>query len=331
MLSVNDFEKKQIIVVFFNEKDKIYFKNDNIVVKDCDEKIKLQVSCYRVFLIFAVGNFSITSVVLQKAKKFGFNIALFTPTYRLIDVIGFDKNSNTLLRKRQYEYTEIDIAKLIVKNKIYMQIKTLNEIRNKNGYVKEAILTLNTYIKEVDTAGQFNKILAYEGLSAKIYFRNHFNDIGWNGRQPRIKRDYINSALDIGYTVLFAFIESILIAFGFDLYYGVLHKQFYTRKSLVCDMVEPFRCIIDRQLKKSINLKQIKESDFRLENLKYQLKWENSPKYTEIFMKSILAEKREIFNYIKMYNNAFMKDKDIENYPFYKGECYKGERDCDNN
>ena len=86
-----------------------------------------------------------------------------------------------------------------------------------------------------------------------------FEGLNWKGRKPRIKFDYINSSLDIGYTVLFTFIEVIANSFGFDIYVGVLHKQFYMRKSLICDFVEPFRTIIDEQVKKSINLKQIKE------------------------------------------------------------------------
>ena len=34
-------------------------------------------------------------------------------------------------------------------------------------------------------------------------------------------------------------------------------KEFYMRKSLVCDLVEPLRPIIDQQVKKSINLKKL--------------------------------------------------------------------------
>lgn len=320
MLSGNDFEKKQILLVYFNEGDKLSFKNDNIVVKDIKGKIKVQVSCYRIFVIYAVGEFTISSNLIKKAKEFKFNIALFTKTFRLIDVIGFDKNSNTLLRKRQYEYNQLDIAKLLVKNKIHMQIKTLSEVRNKNEYLREAVIYLNRYKDCIDEIEDLYSLMSYEGLSAKNYFRNYFNNVSWSGRQPRIKRDYINATLDIGYTVLFSFIETLLISYGFDLYCGVLHKQFYMRKSLVCDLVEPFRCIIDKQLKKSINLKQFKEDDFYIEKSKYILKWEKSADYTAIFMKAILKEKNNIFYYIQSYYRAFMKNADIESYPFYKGE-----------
>lgn len=43
-----------------------------------------------------------------------------------------------------------------------------------------------------------------------------------------------------------------------DVYCGVLHTMFYMRKSLVCDVMEPFRVIVDEQVKKSLNLGQFK-------------------------------------------------------------------------
>jgi len=48
----------------------------------------------------------------------------------------------------------------------------------------------------------------------------------------------------------------------FDNYKGVYHKFFYQRKSLVCDLVEPFRPIIDYKVRKIIKLGQVNEEDF---------------------------------------------------------------------
>lgn len=159
--------------------------------------------------------------------------------------------------------------------------------------------------------------MAYEGFASKVYFKNYFNNVNWIGRKPRIKMDYVNASLDIGYTILFSFVEALLTAYGFDVYCGVLHRQFYMRKSLVCDVVEPFRCIIDIQLKKSINLKQIKPEDFIVINHQYQLQWEKSPEYTTLFMKALLDKKEVIFLYIQSYYRSFMKQDNIEKFPFY--------------
>lgn len=320
MLSSLDFDKKQIIVILFNEGEKISFSNDNIIVKTAEGKIKFQCSCYRLFVVYAVGNCSLSTVLISKAKKFGFFIALMTTGFRLYSIIGADKDSNTLLKMKQYSYNGLDLAKHITKNKVMNQAKVLNCVRNKNKSQKDAIEILKSYLPKIDGSSTLNEIMAYEGLCAKMYFKNHFNNVLWQGRQPRLKRDIVNSTLDIGYTLLFSFIDALLSCYGFDTYCGVMHKQFYMRKSLVCDIVEPFRPLIDMQVKKSINLKQIKEEDFLLQNSQYRLKWALSSKYVQILMKPIMENKNSIFLYIQSYYRAFMKDLPSDKFPVFDME-----------
>lgn len=221
------------------------------------------------------------------------------------------------IKINQYTYDGIELAKHITKNKITNQWKTIGFVRDKSDSQVEAIKTIKQYVPKVDECKNLNEIMAYEGLSAKLYFKNHFNNVLWQGRQPRVKRDITNSVLDIGYTLLFAFIDSLLSAYGFDTYKGVMHRQFYMRKSLVCDLVEPFRPLIDIQVKKSINLKQIKEDDFLLIKGQYRLKWNCSAKYVQFLMKPIMEEKDSIFLYIQSYYRAFMKKSEVDKFPVF--------------
>lgn len=320
MITAPDFQKKQIVVVFFNDGEKMSILNDNLIVKDKNGKVKLQCTCYRLFLVFAIGSFSITSVVVQRAKKFGFFIACMTSGFRLYDVIGAYKEGNILLKSRQYKYKGNDIGLHIIKNKVLNQRFALMSNRNKDEGSIQDIRRIDEYIIALDNCENLNELLAYEGLSAKLYFKNHFNNIEWKGRTPRLKLDYINSALDIGYTLLFSFIDAILESYGFDVYVGVLHKQFYMRKSLVCDLVEPFRCLIDWQVKKSINLNQIQEDDFELINNQWQLKYKFSAKYVKILLTPIIENKDVIFKYIQDYYYSFMKGYGGDSFPIFKME-----------
>lgn len=61
MLSISDFQKKQIIFLITSQGDKLSFSNDNVVVKDKNGTIKHQSTCYRLFMICVIGNISITS------------------------------------------------------------------------------------------------------------------------------------------------------------------------------------------------------------------------------------------------------------------------------
>lgn len=317
MFTAPDFSKKQIVFVLFNEGEKMCFSNDNLVVKDSNGKIKFQCTCYRIFIVFAVGHTSLTTAVIQKAQKFGFFIALLTSGFKLYSVIGAIKEGNTLLKRKQYEYNGLDIAKRLIENKITNQMYELQSVRKKSENTKEAISLLKTYISNISSTSTLNELMGFEGLASKVYFKNHFNNVNWQGRQPRIKKDYINSVLDIGYTLLFTYIDALLSSFGFDTYCGVMHRQFYMRKSLVCDLVEPFRTLIDHEVKKAINLNQIQEDDFVVTNQQFRLKWKESEKYVRILMKPLVENKESIFYYIQTYYRVFMKSSPIELFPYY--------------
>ncbi len=123
--------------------------------------------------------------------------------------------------------------------------------------------------------------------------------------------------IDIGYTILFSFIDALVMSYGFDTYCGVMHRQFYMRKSLICDLVEPFRVLVDHAVKRGLNLKQIQQDDFLLLHGKYKLKWECSAKYVKLLTAPILAHKNDIFTYIQCYYRAFMKELPAEQFPVW--------------
>ena len=65
MMSINDFNSKQIVFVFTMEGDKVSFSNDNIIVKGMDDKIRFQCTCYRVFALLIVGDITLTSGLIK--------------------------------------------------------------------------------------------------------------------------------------------------------------------------------------------------------------------------------------------------------------------------
>jgi CRISPR-associated protein Cas1 len=85
----------------------------------------------------------------------------------------------------------------------------------------------------------------------------------------------------------------------------------------VCDLVEPFRCIIDRQVKKAWNLGQIKPEHFLIDQGRFQLKWEHHKMYTRWILEALLAEKQAMFVYIQGYYRNFMRQSPIASYPSY--------------
>lgn len=318
MMSVDTFEKKQIIFVFTRDGDKVSFSNDNLVVKNGDE-VRLQSTCYRIFALFIVGNITITSGIIQRSRKFGFPIFLMTTSLRTYDVIGHRTEGNFILRKIQYDHGGLDIAKHLVENKIHNQIDTLNLQRWKDNDMKTDISSLERCAESVKTfRGDLRELMGIEGIASKIYFRNNFNIEGWTGRKPKIKPDFINSTLDIGYTVLFNLTDAMLGLYGFDVYKGVYHREFYMRKSLVCDMVEPFRPLIDWQVRKAVNLGQCKPEDFNVSDGRFLLNISKNKDYAEFLMKPLLASKEQMFLYFQNFYRAIMKHRPISDFPTFR-------------
>lgn len=315
MITKPTFMFNKTLVIFPMNGDKMAFQNDNFIIKDKEGKIKFQYSCHKIILIYIVGGMTITTALLEKSKKFGISIAFLTTSFKIYHTINYKTEGNFILREKQYNCNiSNEIANKIVFNKVTNQILTLEKLRNKENrininFMKENIIKLNNPDLSI------SEIMGIEGICAKIYFNSLFKQISWNKREPRMRRDIVNLLLDVGYTILFNYIEALLNIYGFDIYKANLHQDFYKRKSLVCDIIEPFRPIIDYKILKMFNLKQIGENDFQILGNRYQISYKSSKKITLEFLSEINEYKESIFIYIQRYYRWFMSNKDIDNMP----------------
>jgi CRISP-associated protein Cas1 len=318
MMTLPDFRYKQSIFYFSSkEKQILRFRADNLLIEDENGKVIIQHSCHRAFVLFIIGNITLTNIIILKAKKFGFPVILLSRNFRMDCYFNNRAEGNFLLRKKQYDAGERNllIAKQLVKQKIYNQTALIKNLRYKIIPEKNAIRKLVK--NSVDNQKTTQELMGIEGNASKIFFPIYFRQMNWIRREPRTKRDITNLLLDIGYTYLFNFIEAMIAIYGFDVFCGVYHTFFYQRKSLICDLVEPFRCIIDQRLRKAYNLKQIDEKDFFIKNQQYQLSYKQQHKYTSMFVKDILKYKENIFLYIQSYYRWFMKNKSIQQFPIF--------------
>ena len=326
MLSLPDFKEKQIILALLSHGDKLSFKNDNIIIIDENKNIKHQSTCYRLFSLFIVGHTSITTGLLARAKRFGFSIVLMSHSLKPYAYWNAPAEGNTLLRKRQYSYNSMDIALRLVQNKIENQKRALQKIRNKSEQIQEAIKSLSQYNDKLLVSDlSLKEILGLEGIASRIYFQAMFEDFTWQARRPRAKIDISNCLLDIGYTLLFNFMDGLLGLYGFDVYKGVYHKEFYQRKSLVCDLIEPFRPLIDYRLRKAYKLNQVKKDDFSVSQGQYSIFGKKSLPYLGFFIEELILNKEEIFKYVQSYYRNFIRNAEIDKYPYFLSDCSSNE------
>lgn len=310
--------EKQVLIIESDSSKKLKFSNSNLQVFDENNKIVLQHSCHKIFLVFVIGEYSITSVLVKHLKKFSVPVIFLNYNLRCYFSIVPDNRGNFLLREKQYGCSyDFSIAKKIIYNKMQNQLFLMKSLRYKTADEVEAIACLEALLAKVPFSRVSAELMGVEGNASKLFFETYFKNMGFTGRRPRCKTDIYNVLLDIGYTCLFNFVEANLELYGFDTYRGFFHKQFYQRKSLVCDVIEPFRCLIDRRVRKSYNLKQIDPDHFGFGNGQYYLKRAYSKKYSQLFLKEILSHKESIFLYVQSFYRAFIREKSLDDYPLF--------------
>lgn len=307
MLTLPDLREKQILFVQADgaSDNHLFFRNENIVFKK-DGKIVNQASCHKIIAVFVVGDFSITSKLMKECKERAVSLFFLNRNFKSYASINAKADGNYILRSMQYAMTperEVIVSRNIVLNKILNQAELL-KIAGK-GFKENFSSDL---LMKVNSVSSSDELLGIEGSASKIFFKEYFSDMGWWRRMPRVKNDVPNFLLDMGYTFLFNFVDSLLLLFGFDTFKGCYHKLFFQRKSLACDVVEPFRCIIDKQLLKSHHLKQINEKDFFIDQGRYALEYTQNRKYAKIFMEAIMEVKEPIYLYVHGFYR-FMMDK----------------------
>ena len=100
---------------------------------------------------------------------------------------------------------------------------------------------LYQYIEELELNDETNR----EGHAAKVYFNALF------GKSFSRSNDCnINSALNYGYSIILSCINREIVCNGYLTQLGLFHDNMFNQFNLGCDMMEPFRPIIDRFVKK---------------------------------------------------------------------------------
>lgn len=274
----------------------------------------------KLLALFIIGHITVTTPLIDKCKKYGVALVVMKPNLRPVFFWANSAEANYLLRKRQFECSteELSIAKCIVYNKVLNQKAALAKTRKKDSYTVDAIKQCDAALVTLPDVDEYNQLMGLEGTVAKTYFSAYYQNQNWKGRHPRIKSDVLNVTLDIGYSILFNFMESFIRMFGFDLYVGVYHRLWFKRKSLVCDLMEPFRCIIDHAVLLAFNRKQFSEKDFTLIKQEYHLKYEKCADYYKVFYDELIARKMDIFKFVQQYYRCFMGCKSVKEYPIFE-------------
>lgn len=320
MFTHKDIEYRTIFVVNCLEKRNLRVSNGELLleeVNDIGSKTLTKLPFQKILALFVIGHISVTTPLIEKCKKFNIALVVMKPSLRPVFFWADAAEANYLLRRKQYEMSknDISIAKIFVANKIANQLTLLKNTRMSDELTTIAKFRCTRALDAIDAILDYDRLMGLEGIVSKSFFAAYFQNNKWTVRRPRIKSDALNATLDIGYTILFNYIESFVRMFGFDIYAGVYHRLWFKRKSLVCDLMEPFRCIIDNTVRSAFNRKQCTDKDFVVNKGEWRLRTEKNKDYCRLFFDVLIRYKGDVFKYIQAYYRCFMRGATVADYP----------------
>lgn len=220
--------------VVITKQSKISYKNRFLVVKqDSDEKY-IHLSEIDTIIVDSIS-VSISAYLLKELADNKINIIFCNEKHNPFGELSsyYSKHNSSKMIKEQISWKDKDKNILwaeIVKNKIINQALLLKKIKSDKSQL------LTSYIDEVTTGDKTNR----EGHAAKVYFNALFGN-----NFVRNNDDKINAALNYGYAILLSTINKEVISNGYLTQLGIHHKNEFNEFNLTCDIMEPFRVIID--------------------------------------------------------------------------------------
>ena len=279
--------------VVITKQAKISYKNRFLVVKqDIDEKY-IHLSEIDTIIVDSIS-VSITSYLLKELADNKINIIFcddkHNPYGELQPFYSRHNSSKKILEQVKWTNKEKDLVwQAIVKNKILNQALLLKKIKSKQHDL------ITSYIKEVTIGDKTNR----EGHAAKVYFNSLFGKNFVRGNN-----DKINASLNYGYAILLSTVSKEIVNNGYLTQLGIHHKNEFNPYNLACDLMEPFRIIIDSFV--YYNKDKELDSNFKLDiiNIFNNTYTFNNKKYTlkdiiGLYVKNTL----DIFNNNKEYKD----------------------------
>ena len=264
-----------------------------------DVTVKVHISEISILIIESTA-VSLTAALLNELMKKKIKVIFCdekrNPSSELLPYYGSHDTSAKI--REQIKWSEQEKTVIwteIVTEKIRKQADTLDQ------YGKSEAELLRKYIEEIEYGDATNR----EGHAAKVYFNALFGmDF------TRTEENSINAALNYGYGILLSAFNREIVMNGYITQIGLFHNNMFNQFNLGSDLMEPFRSIVDQQVK----------------NMMPQ-KFESEEKRTilEILQNEVLiaGRKEYVSNAIKIYCKSIfdaLSSNDISLIKFYQYE-----------
>lgn len=170
------------------------------------------------------------------------------------------------LRRAQYQFTSrrdsIEWSENVIRYKIEGQKSNLLFAVKRKPSIKaevfKALIAIDNVLSRLDNINDCSlidykkKLLFVEAFTASFYWQLFGlalpSTFQFTNRVKKNPQDVFNNSVNYLYGMLQNQIESAVLSLGLDPAIGIMHRDGYKMPSLIFDLMEPFRPIIDRFL-----------------------------------------------------------------------------------
>ena len=225
--------------VVVSRSSKLDYKLGYMVIRDSTETIRVHLSEISVLIIENTAS-SVTTALLNELTKQKIKVILCdekrNPSSELVSYYGCHDTSLKVRTQMEWQ----PIAKQTVWTAIVSE-KIKKQRDNLFYFQCTEYAMLDNYLEELEFNDESNR----EGHAAKVYFNAMF------GKEfSRSDKSAINAMLDYGYSIILSCINREIVSNGYITQIGLFHNNIFNQFNLGCDIMEPFRTIIDRAVKK---------------------------------------------------------------------------------
>ena len=213
---------------------KLDYNMGYLVVRSVEKTIKIHLSEIAVVIIENTSS-SVSCGLLSKFTQEKIKVIFCdekrNPSSELTPYYGSHDCSLKLKKQMQWES--------VAKQQAWTHI-VAEKIKNQSALLKAAgkdeYKKLDLYIDELEFYDETNR----EGQAAKVYFNALF------GKSfSRQEDNCINASLNYGYSLILSAFNREVVCNGYLTQLGIFHDNMFNQYNLSCDLMEPFRPIVD--------------------------------------------------------------------------------------
>ncbi len=233
--------------IFIENQCRCSFKCGYLVVRKADESRKIHLAEISSILLESQQVYISAYLLSELAKRkipLVVSDELHNPVGEYLPLYGAHNCSKKVLEQLSWTLPRKKrVWQHIVQHKISQQAYLIKRFR------PEHFSTLCPLVNEVKSGDVGN----CEAIAARLYFMYLFgSDYNRDLDIP------INRALNYGYAILLSYINRLVVSHGFLTQLGIHHKSEYNHFNFSCDLMEPFRPVVD-----NIVLQNYQEVEFK--------------------------------------------------------------------